>query len=80
LTAWTYAKQHLPTAPPTSPKEKALRLFVDNWTCEEFVGFVDDCRKVVDGLEIDPTSEIGRKAEEVFKRTIWLEQRFWPSL
>lgn len=65
LTAWTYAKSHLPSTPPTTPKEEALRQFVDNWTCQEFVEFVDNCRTVVDGLDIDPESEIGRKAEEV---------------
>jgi hypothetical protein len=38
---------------------------VDNWTCDEFVGFVRDCTDVVDGLEIDPDSETGKQAEEV---------------
>ncbi|KAK1920793.1 hypothetical protein DB88DRAFT_501073 [Papiliotrema laurentii] len=78
-TAWSYAKRFVPSQPAQSPKEAALRLFVDNWTCDEFVGFVRDCTDVVDGLEIDPDSETGKQAEEVFKRTLWLEQRFWPS-
>lgn len=38
---------------------------MDNWTCDEFVGFVRDCTDVVDGLEIDPDSETGKQAEEV---------------
>ena len=64
-TAWSYAKTHLPSAEPQTLKEKALREFIDNWTCEEFVGFVNDCTEVVDLLEIDPESEVGKRAEEV---------------
>ena len=55
----------MPTTEPTNEKEKALRKFVDNWTCDEFGGFVEDCERVVDGLEIDPESDVGRQAEEV---------------
>lgn len=71
MTAWTYAKKQLPDTEPTNDKEKALRKFVNNWTCDEFVGFVDDCERVVDGLEIDPESDIGKQAEEVSHELSW---------
>lgn len=65
--AWSYAKSHVPTTPPESLTEtqRALEKFIDNWTCEEFVGFVDDCRDVVDGLEIEKDGEMASRCEQV---------------
>ncbi|WVQ83539.1 hypothetical protein IAT38_005680 [Cryptococcus sp. DSM 104549] len=85
LTAWRHAKSLRPAsllAPDANLTEtqKALIKFVDNWTCDEFVEFVKECAEVVDGAGIEVGSEIGERCEEVFKRTLWLEQRFWPSV
>lgn len=65
--AWTYAKSHLPSsvAETETETQKALRKFIDNWTCEEFVGFVDDCRDVVDELELGKDPEMAERCEQV---------------
>ena len=66
-TAWSYTKSHLPTdlTNSTQPKQKALLKFIDNWTNDEFKKFVDECKEVFDGLEIEPGTEIGNRCEDV---------------
>ncbi|ODO06238.1 hypothetical protein L198_01470 [Cryptococcus wingfieldii CBS 7118] len=54
LTAWQYAKtfhKELAAADPASltQTQQALVKFVDNWTCDEFVEFVEGCAEIVDG-------------------------------
>jgi len=63
--AWSFAKSH--TSPISDPTEtqKALEKFVDNWTCDEFVGFVDHCKEVVDGLELENDQEMSKRCEQV---------------
>jgi hypothetical protein len=63
--AWSFAKSH--TSPISDPTEtqKALEKFIDNWTCDEFVGFVDHCKEVVDGLELENDSEMSKRCEQV---------------
>jgi hypothetical protein len=63
--AWSFAKSH--TAPISNPTEtqKALEKFIDNWTCDEFVGFVKHCQEVVDGLELEKDQELAQKCEQV---------------
>lgn len=63
--AWSFAKSH--TSPTSNPTEtqKALAKFIDNWTCEEFVGFVDHCKDVVDGLELDNDPDMLKRCEQV---------------
>jgi hypothetical protein len=63
--AWSFAKSH--TSPISNPTEtqKALEKFIDNWTCDEFVGFVDHCKEVVDGLELENDQEMSKRCEQV---------------
>jgi hypothetical protein len=63
--AWSFAKSH--TSPISDPTEtqKALEKFIDNWTCDEFVGFVDHCKEVVDGLELENDSAMSKRCEQV---------------
>lgn len=53
---------------------------IDNWTCEEFEIFVQDCVDAVEGLELVEGSESWKRCEEVWKYVLWLEVRFWPSV
>jgi hypothetical protein len=63
--AWSFAKSHtLPISNPTET-QKALEKFIDNWTCDEFVGFVDHCQEVVDGLELENDQEMSKRCEQV---------------
>jgi hypothetical protein len=48
-----------------SATQKALKVFIDNWTCTEFVGFVDDCTAVVDGLGLEDGGHVAQRCEEV---------------
>jgi hypothetical protein len=65
--AWSFAKSH--SSPITDPTEtqKALEKFIDNWTCDEFVGFVDHCQEVVDGLELENDQEMSKRCEQASK-------------
>ncbi|KAK4686780.1 large subunit ribosomal protein L38e, partial [Tremellales sp. Uapishka_1] len=81
-TAWSFAKTHLPklTADVTNEKQKAILKFVDNWTNDEFVQFVADCGESLDELNLEVGSETADRCEEVFRRCLWLEERFWPAV
>jgi hypothetical protein len=59
-TSWATMPDH-----ELSPTQKALRVFIDNWTCKEFVGFVDDCTAVVDGLDLEDGGQVAQRCEEV---------------
>lgn len=64
-TAWSHAKSHRPSPEPKhTPAQRALCEFIDNWTNEEFVGFVNDCEELVDGL-IGVDSDLKGRCEEV---------------
>ncbi|KAK8861314.1 hypothetical protein IAR55_002133 [Kwoniella newhampshirensis] len=83
LTAWNYAKSQRnlqPSSGELTETQKALEKFIENWTCDEFVEFVNGCEEIVDGSGIELGSEVAKRCEEVFKRTLWLEQRFWPTI
>ncbi|KAL7412346.1 hypothetical protein BDY24DRAFT_392615 [Mrakia frigida] len=79
LKAWQHAKSQTPTST-TSDTSDALKLLIDNWTCEEFEIFVQDCVGAVEGLELVEGSERWKRCEEVWKYVLWLEVRFWPSV
>jgi thiaminase len=64
--AWSYAKSHFnPDLAPQTETQKALAKFIDNWTCEEFQGFVKHSREVVDGLELEKDQELLKGCEDV---------------
>jgi hypothetical protein len=71
LTAWTFARSHniKPNPDATSGSQtetqKPLDKFIDNWTNDGFVGFVNECEEVVDGLGIEVGSELGERCEQV---------------
>lgn len=78
LTAWTNAKSHRPNSPTPEKDQtqthKALAEFMDNWTNDEFVGFVNDCEELVDGL-IKSGDPLAARCEEVGCGCQWLLSR-----
>ncbi|KAF9043504.1 heme oxygenase-like protein [Hymenopellis radicata] len=79
LDAWTGVHESLAMVEKTTSTQTALAVLSDNWSCPEFVEFVDKLTKVVDDLGVTPGSAEWKRAEEVFHRTVELEEGFWPS-
>ncbi|KAJ6627020.1 heme oxygenase-like protein [Mycena sp. CBHHK59/15] len=77
LDAWTFVREKRVTrAADLSPDNSSpLTTFANNWTCSEFMKFVDDLADLVNTLSIDRA-----RAEEIWARTIELEKEFWPSV
>jgi len=63
--AWSFAKSHSQSIDNPTETQKALEKFIDNWTCDEFVGFVNHCKEVVDGLELENDSGMSKRCEQV---------------
>ncbi|WWC59986.1 uncharacterized protein I303_102549 [Kwoniella dejecticola CBS 10117] len=78
--AWSFAKSHTFPSENLTETQKALEQFIDNWTNSEFKQFVDGCAEILDGSNVQLGSDLAQRCEDVFKRTLWLEQRFWPSV
>ncbi|WWC68993.1 uncharacterized protein I206_102929 [Kwoniella pini CBS 10737] len=81
--AWSFAKSHshkFPNENELNQTQKALKEFINNWTNFEFKEFVDGCEEILNGSNIQLNSDLAERCEDVFKRTLWLEQRFWPSV
>ncbi|CDZ97897.1 Thiaminase-2/PQQC [Phaffia rhodozyma] len=83
--AWTHAGEQTPFDAPSAssssePIKVALTELINNWTCDEFEIFVSDCEKAVGRLNLKEGSEEWKRCEETFKRVVYLEKRFWPSI
>ncbi|GAA6034019.1 hypothetical protein JCM8097_000652 [Rhodosporidiobolus ruineniae] len=83
--AWTFAASHTPSPSGSSSRtdnrtSAALTELIDNWTNAEFKEFVERIEREVEKLELKEGSEVWERCEEIFKYTLWLEQRFWPEL
>ncbi|KAH7925443.1 heme oxygenase-like protein [Leucogyrophana mollusca] len=92
LDAWRYVKSLLP---PVSEAESsahprragwAIREFIERWTNDEFVAFVDELATLADehygAVDADGGSLRGKsvaRAEEIWARVIELEEAFWPN-
>jgi thiaminase len=68
----------LPTLHGAGPSQ-ALLLLIPNWSSPEFEAFVDAIADLVDELDIPLESEAGRRLFEVWKTTLWYEERFWQA-
>lgn len=82
LDAWTFASHHLPNPIPSSLKpgaSRALLSLIPNWSALEFQKFVQDISELVDELDIAPDSDLGKRMIEVWKTTLWYEERFWQA-
>ncbi|GAV99833.1 heme oxygenase-like protein [Lentinula edodes] len=87
LDAWTYVRDLTNISAPfifssestLTRTNSAILSLSDNWSCPEFVKFVDDLADLVDSLGIQPGSAEWSRAEEVWARVIELEADFWPT-
>lgn len=78
LDAWKYVRSLLDSAGQGS-SNSAVASFASNWTSPEFEKFVDDLASAVDELSIQPSSQPGQRAKEIWKRIVELEETFWPE-
>lgn len=91
LDAWSWAKAQLTVQedPSKDADGGAVRKeFINNWTCKEFVEFVDDLGRIIDEAV---AKEVEKKGEdfkvELFKRVegkwqdvLQAEEVFWPTI
>jgi thiaminase len=96
LTAWTHAKSHMKDSAAVDELSSATRAlhtaFIPNWTCPEFLDFVNQCADVLNVVAaaegLGKVSEPGTSAkkdvltrcEHVWKQVLYLEERFWPQV
>lgn len=84
--AWGFAKKSVDTF--TGGREGKgdvmARVFIPNWTSEEFKGFVDTLEGLVNGIVeedgVGMGSELWRRCEATWRQVVWLEEGFWPDL
>ncbi|KAJ4489902.1 heme oxygenase-like protein [Lentinula aciculospora] len=62
-----------------TPTNAALFSLSENWSCPEFVKFVEDLADVVDSLGIRPGLADWNRSEEIWARVVELEADFWPN-
>ncbi|KDN44261.1 heme oxygenase-like protein, partial [Tilletiaria anomala UBC 951] len=80
LTAWTCALSQAPWSSIVDPSARpntALRHFIENWTSREFVAFVQEIRELTDEFCTDAQGARLASYEEVWRQTLWYEERFW---
>ncbi|KAE9404570.1 heme oxygenase-like protein [Gymnopus androsaceus JB14] len=77
---WAMEKSRLAPGKSSSDSRTnaAIATLSENWTCPEFVAFVDDLSGLVDSLGIEPESAEWKRAEKVWARVVELEANFWP--
>ncbi|KAF8645406.1 hypothetical protein AX16_007840 [Volvariella volvacea WC 439] len=63
----------------SSQTASAIASFAHNWSCPEFVEFVDNLAKLVDDLGIRPGMPAWKRAEDIWARVVELEVGFWPE-
>ncbi|KAF9444842.1 heme oxygenase-like protein [Macrolepiota fuliginosa MF-IS2] len=76
LDAWSFVANKLKAS--GHDQNSALGSFSTNWSCPEFIEFVDDLAKLVDDLDIQPNSDTWKRAEVIWARVVELEVDFWP--
>lgn len=85
LDAWTYASTFLSQTNiakeqlEQSGNPRALTKLIDNWSSKEFQKFVKDIGDLVDELDVDINSEMGKRLQHVWITTLWYEERFWQA-
>ncbi|CAG7563825.1 unnamed protein product [Fusarium equiseti] len=88
LDAWSWAKAQLDESDGSKDADGGAvrKEFINNWTCKEFVDFVDDLGKIIDDAVAKVVKEGGDK-EKIFKRVqgkwhdvLEAEEAFWPAV
>lgn len=82
MDAWTYASTHLPSPIPSSVEpgsRRALLSLIPNWSSPEFKKFVDDIGELVNEIDTSRDPELEQRLIQVWKTTLWYEERFWQA-
>ncbi|KAH7189612.1 uncharacterized protein B0J16DRAFT_118012 [Fusarium flagelliforme] len=88
LDAWSWAKAQLDESDGSGDADGGAvrKEFINNWTCKEFVDFVDDLGKIIDDA-VAKVVEEGEDKEKLFKRVqgkwhdvLEAEEAFWPAV
>ncbi|RGP76955.1 transcription factor [Fusarium longipes] len=90
LDAWSWAKAQLSESDGSDDADGGAvrKEFINNWTCKEFVEFVDDLGKIIDDAVAKVVEEKGEDAKEQFFKRVeekWhavlaAEEAFWPAV
>lgn len=91
LDAWSWAKAQLTVQedPSKDADGGAVRKeFINNWTCKEFVEFVDDLGRIIDeavAKEVEKKgegfkAELLRRVEGKWQDVLQAEEVFWPTI
>ena len=82
MDAWSHVHKEVVkgslSTPAGSPTAAAVLSLADNWSCPDFVKFVDDLADLVNSLGITPGSPSWKRAEDIWARVVELEEAFWP--
>jgi thiaminase/transcriptional activator TenA len=70
LDSWRQVKSLQTTASP-------YQSFIDNWTSDGFVAYVDSLATALDGLALGIPARARARVERTFRRVIQYEIRFW---
>ncbi|KAJ3512619.1 hypothetical protein NM208_g15301 [Fusarium decemcellulare] len=91
LDAWSWAKAQLAVQedPSKDADGGAVRKeFINNWTCKEFVEFVDDLGRIIDeavAKEVEKKgesfkAELYKRVEGKWRDVLQAEEAFWPAI
>jgi len=79
LLAWSHAKAHLPETS-SSSQDVMQKVFIPNWSSNEFVEFVDVLERLMDEMATEASVEDIDQAEEQWRQVVWAEENFWPPV
>jgi thiaminase len=71
------------TSPVPSGTPCALEAFIHNWTSNEFRAFVDEIGALLDEYAATASprefEELKQRAEEIWRWSLWYEEKFWDG-
>ncbi|KAF9467727.1 heme oxygenase-like protein [Collybia nuda] len=77
LDAWMHVHNKLTSDPQTTTPSPVM-VFATNWSTPEFQSFVIDLGNLVDDLYQNGGPKMWKRAEDIWQRTVELEEAFWP--
>ncbi|SMR52341.1 unnamed protein product [Zymoseptoria tritici ST99CH_3D1] len=82
LRAWKFAKSHCVAqkGEGDAGQDVMARVFIPNWSSEEFEGFVGRLRGLVDEVGVEEGGWVWRECERAWRQVVWIESIFWPDV
>lgn len=76
LRSWRFAQSHVKE----ERRDVMQRVFIPNWSSDEFEEFVKAIRVLVDelGQDLARSSKDVKECENAWKQVVWAEEHFWP--